>query len=816
MYGVLLSSKFFSLSLHGVLVKKEKISISTIILFDNKERKKLRPESYTAQHKTLKKNHFSRHKFNKKPSLIIQISSEEIEKTLSSDKHLKVEIFHRQKRVKHKPKENRVLNTQNDNLSKKETFYGDKLNKIQSIDTSTRSSTSEANRSSGQSLFDNLQAVATNVDVDKIVDYTANPMQNQAFYHDKFNKIHSISGSTGITTPEANQSGESLSDNLAPVARNDDLDRIVDADADSIPDQTFSRDKLNKIQSASTHKDTTALQINNSERSDFSSPAATAAPNFGAGPAAGDSNNSIPNQTFSNKKFNKIQYVNRQMIPETDYRTLRNEGIGNTHTLSQRTTPIARQDASKLHSIDENYLKNGSLDCSKLDKIPRGNTLQENTDTNNDIPVVADSTKNKYLRNDKIKTLIQLLTTELAHRKNICRRHDWDKLAREKQKLPEGDWRTWLILAGRGFGKTRSGAEGVRKLIAMGYKRIALIANSFAEARSVMIEGESGLLSITPESEGLTFNPSKKMLRWKNGAAARIYTACNKEELRGAQFDCVWIDELAKFKNAQEVMDQVSMCLRIGPKPRLIVTTTPRPISVIKDLCIKDDTILTTGTSYENKDNLSVDFIEHIRSTFEGTAIGAQEIYAEIIENDKAWWSYDLLRNCQVNQATELSTIVIAVDPALTNNNESDETGIIVAGKNNKGDFFILEDASGKYETIDWCKKVVKLYYQHGARQIVVESNSVGKMAEQLIRTFDHKVNILNARASLSKADRALPVLSLYQQHRVFHTKGLKILEDQMVKYPNIKGSPDRLDALVWAITTLASIRTNYMHISLI
>lgn len=408
------------------------------------------------------------------------------------------------------------------------------------------------------------------------------------------------------------------------------------------------------------------------------------------------------------------------------------------------------------------------------------------------------------------------MTNELAQRRIEHAKYDWDKIAREKQKLPEGDWRTWLILAGRGFGKTRSGAEAIRKLVGKGYKRIALIANSFAEARSVMIEGESGLLNITPEWEGISFEPSKKLITWKNGATARIYTACNKEELRGAQFDCVWIDELAKFKNAQEVMEQVSMCLRIGDKPRLIITTTPRPINLIKELCTSPDTVLVKGNTYENQDNLSVDFIEHIRNTFEGTAIGAQEIYAEIINKDEAWWSYDMIDNLRIDKPRNLSEVVIAIDPALTNNKESDETGIIVAGKNNKGEFFILEDASGRYDAIDWCKKAVKLYYQYGASQIIIETNAGGKMTEQIIRTFDHFVKIVNIRANRSKEERALPILSLYQQHRVFHMKNLQGLERQMVEYPNVKNSPDRLDALVWAITVLVTHRAPFMSISLI
>lgn len=389
--------------------------------------------------------------------------------------------------------------------------------------------------------------------------------------------------------------------------------------------------------------------------------------------------------------------------------------------------------------------------------------------------------------------------------KRMGRESNWDTTAREKQKLPDGDWNTWMIMAGRGFGKTRAAAEGVRKLALTGRcKRICLIANTTAEAREVMIEGESGLLNISPTTDGLRYEPSKQLLTWKNGATARIYSAENPEHLRGPQFDCVWIDELAKFKKAATVMNQARLCLRLGKSPKMIISTTPRPTPLIRGLASSEDVVLTTGSTYENADNLSNNFLENIKERFEGSALGAQEIHAMIVDNNKEWWSYEMIARTRIARPPDrFKKVVIGVDPALTCGEFSDETGIIVAASDYNGSFYILDDASGHMSSAEWCLKIIEFYYNYHASEVIVESNAGGDFTKQMIHSFDDSINVKNVYARTSKSARAEPILSLYQQNRVYHAKPLLGLEQQMLDYPDITKSPDRIDALVWAISEL-------------
>lgn len=417
------------------------------------------------------------------------------------------------------------------------------------------------------------------------------------------------------------------------------------------------------------------------------------------------------------------------------------------------------------------------------------------------------SNKNFKKREYSLKEFYDVLFVEKNKRIQEYSKYDWASIARDKQKIPNGDWYIWLILAGRGFGKTRTGAESIRHFVKSGeYKNIAFIANTQNDAREVMVEGESGILKVTPKSENLKFEPTRRLLTWANGAKARIYSAENIEQLRGPQFDCVWIDELAKFKNGQELMDQVTLCLRLSKKPRIIITSTPRPNNVIKSLCNcnRPDVIITKGSTYENQNNLSNEFIRQIKEKFEGSTLGAQEIYAEIIDYNKGWWNKDILKRSRIYELNnKIKKIFIGVDPAITNNSNSDETGIIVVGLDYNGYFYVLDDYSQRSDPIVWCKQIIDLTKIYKVNCIIIEVNAGGSFIQELLKTLGNKVPIKNVYAKESKESRTLPIFSLYEQNKVFHTKEFTELEDEMLVYPNVKKSPDRIDALTWAISEL-------------
>ncbi|MDR2107162.1 MAG: terminase family protein [Holosporaceae bacterium] len=383
----------------------------------------------------------------------------------------------------------------------------------------------------------------------------------------------------------------------------------------------------------------------------------------------------------------------------------------------------------------------------------------------------------------------------------------WEKIARKNQIMPPGDWNVWMILAGRGFGKTRSAAEAVRKLVLEeGYGRIALIANTIQEARQVMAEGESGLLSISDEEEKLQFFPSRRLLRWSNGAIATLYGAENYEQLRGPQFDAAWIDEFAKFQRPRETFEQLSFALRLGKKPRLVLTTTPRPIQFIKDLMARDDVVTVRGTSLENVENLSPTFLKQLEY-LRGTRLESQEIYAEIVEDKRnTLWSWGDIENCYKTPPHFLSNVMIGVDPALTSGPESDETGIIAVGSDGYGKGYVLDDLSISAPPEVWARRVVEAYHKYSARLVVIEGNVGGELLENLLLSTDGSVKVKTVRARTSKITRAEPVVILYQKKMMFHARQFHKLEMQMVNYEPGNRSPDRLDALVWAITELFGI----------
>lgn len=381
-------------------------------------------------------------------------------------------------------------------------------------------------------------------------------------------------------------------------------------------------------------------------------------------------------------------------------------------------------------------------------------------------------------------------------------------MARESQLPPKGDWRVWLILAGRGFGKTRAGAETLREWVKRGLcRRLALVSETEAEGRQVMVEGPSGILAVHPPAERPLYEPSKRLLSWPNGAIATCFSAEAYEQLRGPQFDGAWVDELAKFKEGEKVWDQLMFGLRLGKNPRVIVTTTPRPTSLLKKLSKDPDVVLTKGSTFENAKNLARPFLDYIHKHYEKHWLGRQEIYADFVEEKEgALWTPSLLERAKKSfQDVPLQRIVIAVDPAVSHGAKSDETGIIAAGITATGIGVILEDLSLKGPSQIWIRKTIDVYHRLKADRIVAEVNMGGELVEQLLRIHDPNISYKPVRAMRGKSLRAEPVASLYERGKVWHATAFPELEKQLCSYcpGTTSKSPDRLDALVWALTEL-------------
>lgn len=401
-------------------------------------------------------------------------------------------------------------------------------------------------------------------------------------------------------------------------------------------------------------------------------------------------------------------------------------------------------------------------------------------------------------------------------------KYDWSSQARPEQRLPADDkWIIWLYLAGRGTGKTLSGAQAVREWVETGKcKRIGLIAPTAADARDVVLEGKSGFLAICPPSNRPLFEPSKRRLTWpesnlpSSGAIATIYSAEEGDRLRGPEHDGLWCDELAAWKDAQHVWDMAMMGLRLGRQPRAIVTTTPRPLKIIRDLVSRNgkDVRVTRGSTFDNAKNLPSSFLEQLRSRYEGTRLGRQELYAEILDDmPGALWHFDQIDAARIKNpdiVPPLRRIVVAIDPAVSTKEKSDETGIIVAGIDDNKHAYVLDDKSGVYAPIEWARKAVEIYHLRAADRIVAEINNGGDMVEATVRSIDPTVAYRGVHATRGKAIRAEPVSSLYEQARVHHVGRFEALEDQMCSFtPDFdraqNGSPDRVDALVWALSEL-------------
>ncbi len=395
--------------------------------------------------------------------------------------------------------------------------------------------------------------------------------------------------------------------------------------------------------------------------------------------------------------------------------------------------------------------------------------------------------------------------------------HDWRFWARPSQLPPPGDWTTWLVLAGRGFGKTRMGVEWVRSLVegatpltapGGGIARIALVAETAADARGVVVEGASGFLALCPRGFRPRYEATKRRLTWPNGAVATLYNAVEPDQLRGPQHHAAWGDELAKWRYARETYDNLQFGLRLGRRPRQMFTTTPRPLPLIKELIADPATVVTRGATRENLANLAPAFVQTIIRKYEGTRLGRQELEAEILEDmPGALWRREAIERARVKAAPALERIVVAVDPAVTSGAESDETGIIVAGRGG-GHGYVLDDRSRRASPMEWAREAVAAYRRRKADRIVAEVNNGGDLVAATIRMIDGAVAFKPVRASRGKQLRAEPVAALYEQGRVHHVGAFPELEDQMCGFAGAgdrrgAGSPDRLDALVWALTEL-------------
>ncbi len=365
-------------------------------------------------------------------------------------------------------------------------------------------------------------------------------------------------------------------------------------------------------------------------------------------------------------------------------------------------------------------------------------------------------------------------TADIARNFVEMAKFDWPHLARPSQLAPAGDWFAWLILAGRGFGKTRTGAEWVRSQVCGStpltggrYRHIALVAETAADARDVMVgdgkgPGEgSGLLQVHPKDFRPIYESSRRRLTWPNGAIATLYNGTEPDQLRGPEHDGAWIDELAKFALAQDVWDQLQFGLRLGAQPRVLITTTPKPTKLLKAIIADPKTHVTRGRTADNIANLAPTFVSSIMARYAGTRLGRQELDAEVLSDTPgALWKLDDIEAARIRPADlpTLRRVVVAIDPAVTNNENSDETGIIVAGRADDGHAYVIADYSGKSSPDGWAREAIKAYHRHHADRVIAEVNNGGALVEATVRMVDPNVSYRAVHASRGKAVRAEPI----------------------------------------------------------
>ena len=397
------------------------------------------------------------------------------------------------------------------------------------------------------------------------------------------------------------------------------------------------------------------------------------------------------------------------------------------------------------------------------------------------------------------------------------------------QIAPPLPWKTWALIAGRGSGKTDAGAHyvdahanGVPCLPGSVPHRIAIIAPTLPDAQQTCVLGDSGLLRASPSIRYRPGSMKEADLVWTNGSQARLFGAHGPDDpnrLRGPQHCLVWADELAAWPRLDDTWDMMEFGLRLGPDPRVIVTTTPRPRPLIRRLLAEPSTVVTRASTKDNP-SLPEDRRAALYARYQGTRLGRQELDAEVIEDaDGALWARHMIPYAAPNQRMNLRTkelswdlarVVVAIDPAVTSGEESDETGIVGAGVGADGRGYVLADASCRMPPADWARRAINLYHELQADRIVAEANNGGDLVSTVIRTIDPNVPVTLVHAARGKRTRAEPVSALYEQGRVSHLEPFPELEDQLCSYTGAPGesSPDRMDALVWALTEVMNIST--------
>lgn len=387
--------------------------------------------------------------------------------------------------------------------------------------------------------------------------------------------------------------------------------------------------------------------------------------------------------------------------------------------------------------------------------------------------------------------------------------YDWSWYARPNQLPPEefrkGDKTTWLVMAGRGFGKTRCGGEWVRdKVKTLQY--VNLIGATASDARDIMIEGESGILKICSKAERPTYVASKRRLEWPNGAISLVFTADEPERLRGKQHMGLWADELGAWRY-EEAWDQAMLGLRLGVNPQAVVTTTPRPTKLVKALIGDESTIVTRGSTYQNRSNLAKTFFDKIIKKYEGTRLGRQELMAELLlDNPGALWHQGNIDELRVTKAPSMVRIVTAIDPTVAAEGDKDEAGIVVAGLGTDEHIYVLNDLSLHASPDGWARVAINAgHHAHLGDRIVAEINNGGALVEAVLRTVDPAIPYTPIHASRGKRTRAEPIAALYEQGKVHHVGMFPLLEDEMCNWDPLVDtrSPNRMDALVWAVTAL-------------
>lgn len=394
----------------------------------------------------------------------------------------------------------------------------------------------------------------------------------------------------------------------------------------------------------------------------------------------------------------------------------------------------------------------------------------------------------------------------------------WEFWALEHQLAPEGDWRSWVIMGGRGAGKTRAGAEWVRAQVegarpgdAGRARHVALVGETMDQVREVMVFGESGLMACSPPDRRPVWEATRRRLVWPNGAVAQAFSAHEPDSLRGPQFDLAWVDELAKWKKAEAAWDMLQFGLRLGENPQQVITTTPRNIGVLKKILATPSTVMTHAPTEANRANLALSFLDEVRARYGGTRQGRQELEGLLVEDaDGALWSSAGIEAARIETAPDFDRVVVAIDPPVTGHKGSDEAGIVVAGVVMKGEprdwrAVVIEDASLPAASPSaWALAAIRAMERHGADRLVAEVNQGGDLVGEVIRQVDPLVPFRAVHASRGKVARAEPVAALYEQGRVRHLRGLADLEEQMCRMTlsgyEGQGSPDRVDALVWAI----------------